>query len=173
MAFSQILSLVFEISSKNLYGKAQLGLFDSENMRYIHLRRIFNENNRYLIIFYYIYQIAEEVQEEARRIKQADLSDLVDKEPIVAKNLSKLFKKDSKYFYAVDNLSFGVASAECFGLLGLNGAGKTTTIEILTGQKKPNDGSSFLNGFNSTSRRSSATSELGICPQFVRRRPFY
>jgi len=36
-----------------------------------------------------------------------------------------------KYFgnlRAINNLSFGVARNECFGLLGINGAGKTTTF---------------------------------------------
>ncbi|VDM79756.1 unnamed protein product, partial [Strongylus vulgaris] len=35
---------------------------------------------------------------------------------------------------AVDGLTMGVRSRECFGLLGVNGAGKTTTFDILTGQ---------------------------------------
>lgn len=107
------------------------------------------------------------MEQEAQRIDQADMCELVSKEPIVAKNLCKVFKKGSKYFYAVDNVSFGVATSECFGLLGLNGAGKTTTIEILTGQKSPNRGETYLNGFNSKSRRTSAIADLGICPQFV------
>ena len=35
----------------------------------------------------------------------------------------------------MDNLSFGVSSNECFGLLGINGAGKTTAICMLTGEE--------------------------------------
>ena len=79
----------------------------------------------------------------------------------------KVFKKGSKKFLAVNNLNFGVASAECFGLLGLNGAGKTTTIEILTGQKDATEGHAFLNFFDVRKDRLKAIANLGICPQFV------
>jgi lipooligosaccharide transport system ATP-binding protein len=48
------------------------------------------------------------------------------------KNLNKSFGT----FTAVDNLSFEVEHAECFGLLGPNGAGKTTTMKILYGKSK-------------------------------------
>lgn len=95
------------------------------------------------------------------------MDELVLNEPLVVKNLCKVFKKGSKRFYAVDNLNFGVASAECFGLLGLNGAGKTTTIEILTGQLEASKGKAYLNGFNVKKDRLKAIGHLGICPQFV------
>ena len=41
---------------------------------------------------------------------------------------------------AVKELSFGVKSGECFGLLGINGAGKTTTFRMLTGDETPSKG---------------------------------
>lgn len=81
--------------------------------------------------------------------------------------MKKVFKKGSKRFYAVNNLNFGVASAECFGLLGLNGAGKTTTIEIITGQKEASEGYAFLNFFDVRKDKLNAIANLGICPQFV------
>jgi ABC-type dipeptide/oligopeptide/nickel transport system ATPase component len=101
------------------------------------------------------------------------VDELVLNEPLVVKNLCKVFKKGSKRFYAVDNLNFGVASAECFGLLGLNGAGKTTTIEILTGQLEASKGKAYLNGFNVKKDRLKAIGHLGICPQFVILQYFY
>ena len=41
---------------------------------------------------------------------------------------------------AVDDVSFEVARAEIFGLLGRNGAGKTTTVECLQGLRKADGG---------------------------------
>ncbi len=41
---------------------------------------------------------------------------------------------------AVDDLSFEVARAECFGLLGPNGAGKSTAMKIIYGKALPNPG---------------------------------
>lgn len=67
---------------------------------------------------------------------------------------------------AVNNLSFGVRPAECFGLLGLNGAGKTTTIQVLTGQIESSSGAAFVNGFNINAERLEAIRSLGYCPQF-------
>ena len=43
---------------------------------------------------------------------------------------------------AVKELSFGVKTGECFGLLGINGAGKTTTFRMLTGDETPSSGES-------------------------------
>ncbi|EYC32561.1 hypothetical protein Y032_0003g1656 [Ancylostoma ceylanicum] len=46
---------------------------------------------------------------------------------------------------AVDGLTMGVRSRECFGLLGVNGAGKTTTFDILTGQSFATSGTARIN----------------------------
>lgn len=45
---------------------------------------------------------------------------------------------------AVDGLTMGVRSRECFGLLGVNGAGKTTTFDILTGQSFATSGTARI-----------------------------
>jgi len=51
---------------------------------------------------------------------------------ITVKNVSKTYKTDSaKKFKAVDNLSFNVKEASCFGFLGPNGAGKTTMMKMI------------------------------------------
>lgn len=47
---------------------------------------------------------------------------------------------------AVDNVSFGIYSHQCFGLLGPNGAGKTTAIEIMEGVLPPTSGAVFFRG---------------------------
>eukprot|EP00658_Telonema_sp_P-2_P073138 TRINITY_DN6218_c0_g1_i2.p1 TRINITY_DN6218_c0_g1~~TRINITY_DN6218_c0_g1_i2.p1 ORF type:complete len:582 (-),score=135.49 TRINITY_DN6218_c0_g1_i2:376-2121(-) len=42
---------------------------------------------------------------------------------------------------AVNDLTFGVRSGECFGLLGPNGAGKTTTVKMMMRETAPSYGS--------------------------------
>jgi ABC-type multidrug transport system ATPase subunit len=49
---------------------------------------------------------------------------------------------------AVNQLTFGVGRAECFGLLGVNGAGKTTTFKMLTGDTPVTAGEALVNGFS-------------------------
>ena len=44
-----------------------------------------------------------------------------------------LFNLNAPGVLAVDRISFGVPSGQCFGLLGVNGAGKSTTFKMLTG----------------------------------------
>lgn len=41
---------------------------------------------------------------------------------------------------AVDDVSFTIASGQCFGMLGPNGAGKTTTVEMMEGICLPTSG---------------------------------
>jgi fluoroquinolone transport system ATP-binding protein len=48
--------------------------------------------------------------------------------------------------YAVDGISFTVASGEIFGFLGPNGAGKSTTQRILTGLLHGHEGSADVLG---------------------------
>jgi ABC-type multidrug transport system ATPase subunit len=49
---------------------------------------------------------------------------------------------------AVNNLNFGLASGECFALLGVNGAGKSTTFKSLTHEVLPTSGSITVGGYN-------------------------
>jgi len=51
--------------------------------------------------------------EEAKRVEYADR--IAVDEPLVVRNLIKKYKKKGKRFNAVDNLSFGIQSSECFG----------------------------------------------------------
>ena len=71
------------------------------------------------------------------------------------RNLTKTFLRLSKSVTAVDNITVGIKSGECFGWLGLNGAGKSTTFKLLTGQLKATSGSFWMN----TQLR------MGYCPQ--------
>ena len=68
----------------------------------------------------------DDVAREYERVKTNDLEELSKIEPLIVNDVLKVFKKGKKdNFVAVNHLSFGVQSKECFGLLGLNGAGKT------------------------------------------------
>ena len=64
---------------------------------------------------------------------------------LLVTDLSKKYSRKGKL--AVDHLSFGVKSGECFGLLGVNGAGKTTTFRMLTGDVCPTAGNAFVKGY--------------------------
>ncbi|XP_037068888.1 ATP-binding cassette sub-family A member 2-like [Pollicipes pollicipes] len=74
---------------------------------------------------------------------------------------------------AVDQLCFGVAPGECFGLLGVNGAGKTSTFRMLTGDKSVTSGDALVKlqcGDHSRDvslrqELDTALSEMGYCPQ--------
>lgn len=68
-----------------------------------------------------MFKIDHDVQNELNRIQSSNLAQISQNEPLVVSNLFKRFKKRKKEFVAVDRLSFGVESNQCFGLLGLNG----------------------------------------------------
>src|SRR6202048_2651648 len=60
-------------------------------------------------------------------------------------NVSKLTKRFGG-FYALDGLSFHVASGEILGLVGPNGSGKTTAINVISGLYAPDGGEVVLDG---------------------------
>ncbi|CAD5216635.1 unnamed protein product [Bursaphelenchus okinawaensis] len=72
-----------------------------------------------------------------------------------------LFKYYNEEKCAVQDLTFGMASNECFGLLGVNGAGKTTTFDMLTNQILPTSGTATILGIPIQN-----TPPIGYCPQF-------
>lgn len=65
---------------------------------------------------------------------------------------------------AVEDISFGVNSGECFGLLGPNGAGKSTTLNMITSSLSQTTGEITYNGVDTYNADLSALS-LGYCPQ--------
>ena len=106
--------------------------------------------------------IESDVNAESERIKNANQSSIIKEEPFVINSLCKNF--GSKM--AVRDLTFGVKSKECFGLLGLNGAGKTTTLKILNGEIYPSNGYAFVNGHDLSRCTDLSNLSLGFCPQF-------
>ena len=66
-------------------------------------------------------------------------------EPRPILNVAKLVKRFGG-FYALDGLSFHVASGEILGLVGPNGSGKTTAINVVSGLYAPDGGEVTLDG---------------------------
>lgn len=72
--------------------------------------------------------------DEVNRVKNAEKLSV--SEPLVVKNLVKKYKKKGKNFNAVDNLSFGIESSECFGYnryVFFLALGRKTRLTWLTG----------------------------------------
>ncbi|XP_066903690.1 phospholipid-transporting ATPase ABCA1 isoform X2 [Halyomorpha halys] len=102
----------------------------------------------------------EDVSSEKKRIMYGDTSQDI----LIIKNLSKVYKRSK--IPSVNQISCGVRSGECFGLLGLNGAGKTTTFKMLTGVISCTTGDATVMGYSINKDISKVRSLLGYCPQF-------
>eukprot|EP00928_Gymnodinium_smaydae_P027673 TRINITY_DN2131_c0_g7_i1.p1 TRINITY_DN2131_c0_g7~~TRINITY_DN2131_c0_g7_i1.p1 ORF type:complete len:2102 (+),score=387.98 TRINITY_DN2131_c0_g7_i1:35-6307(+) len=101
----------------------------------------------------------DDVEAEERRVaSEASLSDAV--------RVHNLFKTYGSGFKAVQGVSFGIKSGECFGLLGPNGAGKTTMISMLSGTVGVTSGEASVGGFSVLKQMKRIRQILGICPQF-------
>lgn len=66
---------------------------------------------------------------------------------------------------ALHDLNLTIATGTIFGFLGRNGAGKTTTIRLLTGLARPNTGSAWVAGVETTRADSAARQVFGYLPQ--------
>ncbi|KAM7538820.1 hypothetical protein Aperf_G00000051094 [Anoplocephala perfoliata] len=107
--------------------------------------------------------INEDVLEEVERVKKDPLNAMHDVVRVF--NLTKFYPK--KKTPAVSNLTFGVRSGECFGLLGVNGAGKTTTFSMLTTTIHPTSGTIQIGDCDITENSEMTSHNLiGYCPQF-------
>jgi ABC-2 type transport system ATP-binding protein len=80
---------------------------------------------------------------------------------IICKDLTKKFGD----FYAVNKISFDVASGEIFGFLGANGAGKTTAMRILCGLSFPSGGQAAVAGFDVYRQQESIKKNIGYMSQ--------
>ncbi|MFB6111674.1 MAG: ABC transporter ATP-binding protein [Halobacteriaceae archaeon] len=66
---------------------------------------------------------------------------------------------------ALDRLSIEVDHGELFGLLGPNGAGKTTTMEVLTGQRAPDEGHARVLDVDPVDDPTGVREVVGILPE--------
>uniref|UniRef100_A0A8W7Q2W6 ABC transporter domain-containing protein n=1 Tax=Anopheles coluzzii TaxID=1518534 RepID=A0A8W7Q2W6_ANOCL len=81
---------------------------------------------------------------------------------LVAHEMTKYYNR----FLAVNQLSVGINSSECFGLLGANGAGKTTTFKMLSGDETISFGDAWIKGHSLKSELKKVHQHIGYCPQF-------
>jgi ABC-2 type transport system ATP-binding protein len=65
-----------------------------------------------------------------------------------------------------------VAAGEIFGLLGSNGAGKSTTLNMLLGFIAPDEGTTEINGINTSSHAAEARKSIGYIPENVNLYPY-
>src|ERR1700685_568912 len=86
-------------------------------------------------------------------------------------NVSKLTKRFGG-FYALDGLSFHVASGEILGLVGPNGSGKTTAINVISGLYAPDGGEVVLDGSSIGGVASHKLVHRGINRTFQIPKPF-
>ena len=73
-----------------------------------------------------------------------------------------LFKRDYKYIYAVNDISFDIEEGEIVAYIGPNGAGKSTTIKMLCGILKPDSGEISVNGFDPFTERKKYVESIGV-----------
>eukprot|EP01135_Chromosphaera_perkinsii_P007716 Nk52_evm5s967 gene=Nk52_evmTU5s967 len=118
----------------------------------------------------------DDVYRERLRVKEAAHEPEMSGEDILVSDLSKVFGRSilqnccptsiaGKEKVAVNQISVGIPSGECFGLLGHNGAGKTTTFKMLTGTIAPSFGNAWLMGKSTVDNYLSARKVIGYCPQ--------
>jgi ABC-2 type transport system ATP-binding protein len=82
---------------------------------------------------------------------------------IEVRNLAKRYKGVP----VLDDVSFTVARASVFALLGANGSGKTTTINILTTLISADGGSASVAGFDVADQPSKVREQISLTGQFA------
>ncbi len=92
---------------------------------------------------------------------------------IEAKNVNKIFYKNSQKITALENFNIQIKKGSIHGLLGPNGAGKSTFINILGGLVKKNSGSVSICGIDIDKNPKSSKFKIGIVPQELNIDPFF
>ena len=115
----------------------------------------------------------EDVQEEAKRVKERSGGPMHDGAAVEVRGLVKTFKSrmylpGGEEFTAVKGPWFEIKKNELFCLLGPNGAGKTTTINMLVGNLPPTSGQALQYGHSVCSPAGMRATRkiIGVCPQF-------
>ena len=90
---------------------------------------------------------------------------------LVARALSKTYRRRPAVVHALDNVDMTIAKGRLFAFLGRNGAGKTTFIKIATGLLMPSAGSVRLFGVDVVDRVREVREQIAIVPQ--EGKPFY
>jgi branched-chain amino acid transport system ATP-binding protein len=73
---------------------------------------------------------------------------------------------------ALTEVSLAVGRGEIVGVIGPNGAGKTTLFDVITGMRRPRDGSIKLDDTDVTGRSAAYRARLGVRRTFQRQQVF-
>ena len=92
---------------------------------------------------------------------------------IEAKNVNKIFYKNSEEIEALKDFDLKIKKGTIHGLLGPNGAGKSTFINILGGLVKKNTGSISICGVDIDKDSKLSKFKIGIVPQELNIDPFF
>ena len=92
---------------------------------------------------------------------------------IEAKNVNKIYFKNSKEIKALIDFDIQIKRGSIHGLLGPNGAGKSTFINILGGLVKKNTGNIKICGIDIDKNLKLAKFKIGIVPQELNIDPFF
>ena len=92
---------------------------------------------------------------------------------IEAKNVNKIFYKNSRKVSALINFDIQIKKGSIHGLLGPNGAGKSTFINILGGLVKKNTGNISICGIDIDENAKLSKFKIGIVPQELNIDPFF
>ena len=92
---------------------------------------------------------------------------------IEAKNVNKIFFKNSKKIHALMDFDIHIKKGSIHGLLGPNGAGKSTFINILGGLVKKNTGKVKICGIDIDKDPKQSKFKFGIVPQELNIDPFF
>ena len=92
---------------------------------------------------------------------------------IEAKNVNKIFYKNSKEVKALIDFNLKIVKGSIHGLLGPNGAGKSTFINILGGLVNKNTGRVSICGIDIDMDSKLSKFKIGIVPQELNIDPFF
>ena len=92
---------------------------------------------------------------------------------IEAKNVNKIFYKNSREINALIDFDIKIKKGSIHGLLGPNGAGKSTFINILGGLVKKNTGKISICGIDIDKNAKLSKFKIGIVPQELNIDPFF
>nr|CCC95240.1 unnamed protein product [Trypanosoma congolense IL3000] len=94
-----------------------------------------------------------------------EMSTIGDEASVTMKGLRKVYRRDGKFFVAVNDFCWSLNKGEISVLLGLNGAGKSTIMKMLTGMVKPDGGDCYVYGRSVTCELPAVRRMMGYCPQ--------
>jgi oligopeptide transport system ATP-binding protein len=101
-------------------------------------------------------------------------------ELLEVKNLTMYFpagtkgvlKREKRYTYAVDGVSFNIKKGETLGLVGESGCGKSTVVRAVSRLHTPTAGEVYLDGKNVTTMKSRELLEARRNMQLVFQNPY-